>query len=128
MIGNVTRTPEIYTTQGGIKKANFTLAVQRQFANAQGVKEADFIPCVAWRQTAELVEKYVDKGKKLAVKGTLQVRKYEADGATKTIAEVVIELLEFLGARTDKVNEKPSEAEEERPTEMIPAESDDLPF
>ena len=55
LIGNLTRDPEAFTTQSGVSRSTFTVAVQRRFANAQGVREADFIPVVAWRQSADFV-------------------------------------------------------------------------
>ena len=83
LIGNLTRDPETMTTSSGITKCNFTVAVQRRFANAQGVREADFIPVVCWRQTAELCARYLSKGRKVAVEGSIQVRSYDAQDGTK---------------------------------------------
>ena len=139
-IGNVTRDPEIYTTQGGVKRANFTLAITRRFANAQGNREADFLPIVAWRQLADFVEKYVKKGKKLAVIGTVQVRSYDAqDGGKRYVTEIVADSIEFLSPREQ--GEAPAEAAPAAlPAEVVAARalaiqeqlqeeySDDLPF
>lgn len=100
--GNVTKDPEIYTTQGGVKRANFTLAINRRFANAQGNREADFLPIVAWRQLADFVEKYVTKGKKLGVTGTVQVRSYDAqDGTKRYVTEIVADNIEFVGPKEE---------------------------
>ena len=102
LIGNLTRDPETMTTSSGITKCNFTVAVQRRFANAQGVREADFIPVVCWRQTAELCSRYLSKGRKVAVEGSIQVRSYDAqDGTKRYVTEIVADNVEFLGSRDE---------------------------
>ena len=102
LIGNLTKDPETMTTSSGITKCNFTVACQRRFANAQGVREADFIPVVCWRQTAELCARYLSKGRKVAVEGTIQVRSYDAqDGTKRYVTEVVADNVEFLGSRDE---------------------------
>ena len=135
IIGNTTKDPDFVQLQNGAAKASFVLAVQRRYTNAQGVREADFIPCVAWREKAEFVHKYVTKGKKLAVTGSLQVRGYEAqDGSKRSIAEVVIDDLEFVapkgeGAGKAEVKNETAEDKAKR-GEMVEVESQDgdLPF
>ena len=129
IIGNVTKDPDFVQLQNGAAKASFVLAVQRRYTNAQGVREADFIPCVAWREKAEFVHKYVVKGKKLAITGSLQVRGYEAqDGSKRSIAEVVIDDLEFVAPKA-KVKQETAEDKAKR-GEMVEVESQDgdLPF
>ena len=102
LIGNLTRDPETMTTSSGITKCNFTVAVQRRFANAQGVREADFIPVVCWRQTAELCARYLSKGRKVAVEGSIQTRSYDAqDGTKRYVTEIVADNVEFLSSRED---------------------------
>ena len=102
LIGNLTKDPETMTTSSGITKCNFTVACQRRFANAQGVREADFIPVVCWRQTAELCSRYLSKGRKVAVEGTIQVRSYDAqDGTKRYVTEVVADNVEFLSSREE---------------------------
>ena len=78
LIGNLTRDPETRTTASGVTMCQFTIAVNRRFVNQQGVREADFIPIVTWRQTAELCSRYLSKGRKVAVEGVIQVRSYDA--------------------------------------------------
>ena len=129
IIGNVTKDPDFVQLQNGAAKASFVLAVQRRYTNAQGVREADFIPCVAWREKAEFVHKYVVKGKKLAITGSLQVRGYEAqDGSKRSIAEVVIDDLEFVAPKAE-VKQETAEDKAKR-GEMVEVESQDgdLPF
>lgn len=101
IIGNLTRDPEVRTTQSGLTVATFTLAVQRRFANAQGVREADFIPVVAWRQLGELCARYLSKGNKAAVTGSIQTRTYDAqDGTKRYITEIVADEVDFLSPST----------------------------
>lgn len=115
--GNVTKDPEMYTTQGGIKRANFTLAINRRFANAQGNREADFLPIVAWRQLADFAEKYIVKGKRVGVTGSVQVRSYDAqDGTKRYVTEIVADNIEFLTPRSEE-----TQAEETVP-QALPAE------
>lgn len=97
LIGNLANDPEACTTSSGISQCSFRLAVQRRFANASGVREADFLPVVAWRQTAELCEKYLSKGRKVAVEGSIQTRSYDAqDGTKRYVTEIIADNVEFL--------------------------------
>ncbi|MBQ8962179.1 MAG: single-stranded DNA-binding protein [Clostridia bacterium] len=97
-IGNLVKDPESGMTQSGIAYCNFTVACQRKFANAQGVREADFFNCKAWRQTAEFVSKYFCKGQKIAIEGTIQNRSYDAqDGSKRWVTEVIVDSVEFTG-------------------------------
>ena len=102
LIGNLASDPETRTTQSGIAQCSFRLAVQRRFANQQGVREADFLQIVCWRQTAELCARYLSKGRKVAVEGSIQTRSYDAqDGTKRYVTEVVADEVEFLGSRED---------------------------
>ena len=102
LIGNLANDPESRTTQSGIAQCTFRLAVQRRFANAQGVREADFIPIVCWRQTAELCSRYLSKGRKVAVEGSIQTRSYDAqDGTKRYVTEVIADNVEFLSSREE---------------------------
>ena len=98
LIGNLTRDPEYTTTASGIACCRFILAVQRRFANADGKREADFIPIIAWRQLAENCAKYLAKGRKVAIEGTIQTRSYDAqDGTKRYVTEIIADNVEFLG-------------------------------
>ena len=77
-MGRIGSDPEIRETQGGVKKCAFRLAVQRRFKDANGERQADFIQCIAWRQTAEFIHNYIHKGDMVGVKGSLQNRSYQA--------------------------------------------------
>ena len=101
-LGNLARDPEYGTTQSGIAYCRFTVACQRRFTNQQGVREADFINCVAWRQTADFVNRYFIKGSRIAGEGTIQVRSYDAqDGSKRWTTEIVVDNVEFAGAKQD---------------------------
>ncbi|MDR3086038.1 MAG: single-stranded DNA-binding protein [Christensenellaceae bacterium] len=101
LIGNLTKDPELRTTQGGVSVCTLRIAVTRRFANAQGVRESDFFDVVAWRQTADFVSRYFTKGRKIAIVGTLQNRSYEAkDGTKRTVTEVIADEAEFVDSRS----------------------------
>ena len=117
LIGNLTKDPELKEV-GQNNLANFTVAVQRKFKNADGEYETDFINCTAWRKTAEFINKYFSKGQKIAVVGSIQVRSYEAqDGSKRYATDVVVDEAEFV---EKKSNSEPKKQEID--------ETDDLPF
>ena len=90
LIGRLATDPESRTTQSGISQCQFRLAVQRRFANQQGVREADFFPIICWRQTADFCSRYLSKGRMVAVEGSIQTRSYDAqDGSKRFITEVI---------------------------------------
>ena len=100
LIGNLTRDPEMRSTQSGVSVCNFSIAVNRRFRNAQtGQQETDFLNIVAWRQLAELCGRYLTKGSKVAVTGSIQTRTYEAqDGSKRSAFDIVADEVEFLSA------------------------------
>ena len=127
LIGNLASDPETSTTQSGISKCTFRLAVQRKFANQQGVKEADFLPIVCWRQTAELCARYLSKGRKVAVEGTIQTRSYDAqDGSKRYVTEIVADNVEFLGSHAHGQNEDHAPVPDENGYTAV--SDDELPF
>jgi single-strand DNA-binding protein len=100
LIGRLTKDPELRYTPSGVAVASFTLAVDRSYKNANGEREADFIPCVVYRQLAELCANYLAKGKLAAVDGRLQIRTYDAqDGQRRWVTEVVAENVRFLSPK-----------------------------
>ena len=102
LIGNLANDPETRTTQSGIAQCTFRLAVQRRFANPQGVREADFFTIICWRQTAELCSRYLSKGRKIAVEGSIQNRSYDAqDGSKRYVTEIIADSVEFLSSRNE---------------------------
>jgi single-strand DNA-binding protein len=100
LIGRLTRDPELRYTQTGVAVASFTLAVDRNYKNAKGERETDFIPCVVYRQLAELCANYLSKGKLAAIDGRIQVRSYEGqDGQRRYVTEVIGENVRFLSPK-----------------------------
>lgn len=98
LIGNLTKDPEMRSTQSGVAVCNFSIAVNRRFRNQQtGRQETDFLNVIAWRQLAELCGKYLAKGRKVAVTGSIQTRMYEAkDGSKRSAFDIVADEVEFL--------------------------------
>ena len=108
MIGNLANDPEARTTQSGISQSTFRIAVQRRFANQQGVREADFFTVIAWRQTADFCNRYLSKGRKVAVEGSIQNRSYDAqDGSKRYVTEIIADNIEFVGSRNDNEGQQP---------------------
>ncbi len=105
LIGNLTRDPETRTTSTGINVCSFTVAVNRRRSsqqNATNQPEADFFRITAWRQLGELCQKYLAKGRKVCVTGSVSVSTYEGrDGATRASLEVTADDIEFLSSRQE---------------------------
>ncbi|MBC2721823.1 single-stranded DNA-binding protein [Desulfosporosinus sp.] len=100
LIGRLTKDPELRYTPNGVAVCNFTLAVDRNYKNAQGERETDFINCVVYRQLAELSANYLAKGKLAAVDGRIQVRSYTAqDDQKRWVTEVIAENVRFLSPK-----------------------------
>ena len=103
LTGRLTREPELRHTTSGVAVASFSLAVNRDFKNAEGEYETDFINCIAYRKLAETITKYVEKGNKLAVTGRLQTRNYDnSEGKKVYVSEVIVDGIEFLEAKKEK--------------------------
>lgn len=96
LIGNLTRDPELRTTQSGVSVCSFGLAVNRR-RKVEGQPEVDFFNITAWRQLGELCARYLSKGRKCCVAGSIQIRNYDAaDGTKRTSVDVEAEEVEFL--------------------------------
>ena len=130
VVGNLTRDPESRTTPSGINVCSFTVACNRRQANQQGMREADFFQVTAWRQLGENCAKYLAKGRKVAVTGTVQIRNYDAqDGSKRTSVDIIADEVEFLSAAGDANNAAPAQAEPTNNTSApVPCEDDELPF
>lgn len=103
IMGRLVADPELRTTQNGINVTSFAVAVQRNFAGANGEKQTDFINVVAWRNQAEFVAKYFQKGQMIAVRGSIQTRKYEdkQTGQKRTAFEIVASEVSFCGSKSE---------------------------
>lgn len=126
LVGNLTKDPELQTTTSGISVCRMTVAVQRKFTNADSEREADYINVVVWRKSAESCAKYLAKGRKCGVVGTLQTRSYDAqDGSKRYVTEVIAEEVEFLSS---KQNDGGTSAEPNETPDLQPIDDDQLPF
>jgi single-strand DNA-binding protein len=127
LIGNLTKDPELSETSSGVAFCKFSIAVNRPFANADGDRETDFFNITTWRGQAEICAKYLAKGKKVCIVGSLQNRSYEdKDGNKRTVTDIVAREIEFLSARSED-EENPGKKGEEKP-KLEPCDDDDLPF
>lgn len=110
LIGRLSNSPEIRHTANNQVVCRFTLAVTRRFKNQAGDYEADFINCVAFGKTAELIGNYVEKGQQLAVEGRIQTGSYTAqDGSKRYTFDVVVENITFINSRKSASERKESE-------------------
>lgn len=125
LIGRLANDPELKFTPSGIAVTTFTLAVNR-VPNSQGEREADFIPIVAWRQSAEFAANYLTKGRLVAVEGRLQVRSWVApDGTRRKSAEVVADNLKSLDRPKEQSDVPPvTDAPTDELSPDIPTTSD----
>ena len=98
LMGRLTKSPELKTTNSGISVTSFTVAVNRNYSKG----ETDFINCVAWRNNAEFITKYFGKGQMIAIKGSLQQRSYtDKDGNKRTAYDVVVDSANFCGSKAE---------------------------
>ena len=105
IMGRLTRDPELRRTQNGTAVAGFALAVDRDYKNADGTKETDFIEVVAWRSSAEFVSKYFTKGRMAVVSGRLQIRNWQdKEGNKRRSAEVVADNVYFGDSKRDSAD------------------------
>ena len=113
LVGRLTKDPEIKNTSSQVQFCNFTVAVDRRFKDQSGQRQADFINCVAWRQTASFISSYFHKGSKIGVVGSLQSRSFDdQNGQKRYVTEVVVDEAEFVessgGASGDSYRQEPS--------------------
>lgn len=112
--GRFARDPELRRTNGGTAVASFTLAVDDDFTNDKGERGCSFIPCVAWKQTAEFVQKYFIKGNMAIVSGRIQTRQYtDKDGNKRTATEIVADRVYFCESKKDRDEASYAAAEKE---------------
>ncbi|AUN23755.1 hypothetical protein RSJ21_00185 (plasmid) [Clostridium botulinum] len=121
-IGNLTKDIDLKFTEGGTAVANFTIAIRRNFKNNDEY-ESDFINCVAFKKTAEILGKYTHKGSKIGIAGRIQTRSYDNKEGNKVyVTEIVVDEVEFLEKREQK-------EEASIPADFEPDKDDgDIPF
>ena len=130
LIGNLTRDPELSTTSSGISVCRLSIAVSRRFANNDGARETDFFNITAWRGTAENCAKFLKKGNKIAVSGSIQTRNYEKQDGTKGFAvDIIADEVEFLSSKNDGTPEGGVTVGGSSPiADLQPISDDTLPF
>lgn len=129
MIGNLVADPETRTTQSGVTQCTLRIAVQRRFADKQtGKRESDFFNVICWRNTAEFAAKYLTKGRKIAVEGSLQTRSYDAqDGSKRYVTEIIADNVEFCDSRQEG-GQSGAQADTAQEGGFTEVEDDELPF
>lgn len=140
LVGRLTADPELRQTQSGVATCRFTVATDRKFTDKNsGEKQSDFITCVAWRQTAEFVSRYFNKGKMIALEGSLRTGKYQDknhEDVTHYTTEVYVDNVEFVGGKGDggqQTQTTPTQTAPMSATETTPAvaeetSNEDIPF
>jgi single-strand DNA-binding protein len=102
IMGRLVATPELRNTQTGVAVTSFAIAVDRSYAKAGEQRQADFIDCVAWRNTAEFITRYFQKGSMIAVTGSIQTRMYDDKSGNKRKAtEIVVDQASFCGSKAE---------------------------
>ncbi len=102
LMGRFTRDPELRSTPQGISTCSFSIAVDRNFVRQGEERKADFINCVAWRQTAEFISKYFKKGSLVALEGSIQTRSWDdQDGKKRYATDVVVNQVYFAESKRD---------------------------
>ena len=129
LTGRLTRDPELKSTSSGISVTQFTLAVNRQYTNQDGSRSADFISCVAWRKTAETINKFFKKGSLIGIDGRLQSRSYDDKNGYKVyVTEVVVDNFSFLTSKSDKQQRSQAAQDQFAGGDEVTITEDDIPF
>ena len=144
IMGRLVADPELRTTPAGHSVCSFRIACERSYVQQGQERQADFIDIVAWRQQADFVSKYFQKGSMIAVEGSLQTRQYQdKQGSKRTAVEVVANNISFAGAKRQDVQSAPSYEQQAKAAQNVPqptytqgsmddfaviSDNDDLPF
>lgn len=128
LIGNLTRDPELSETPNGVAFCRFSIAVSRDYSNSDGTRETDFFNVTVWRGRAEVCGKYLRKGNKVAVVGSLQNRSYEdKDGIKRNVTDIVASEVEFLTPKGASGDDGEMPVKRERPV-LEAIDDNQLPF
>ena len=133
LVDRLAKDVEVRKTQSNLSVVTFTVAVNRKYKNANGDYDADFINCVAWRQSADFLGQYALKGDIVAVEGSMQVRSFDSDKGKMYITEVVAESVQLITERKEKKEEKKEDivipvTREVNTDHVIDPKDLDLPF
>lgn len=111
LVGRLVREPELRTTQSGVSVCSFTVACDRRYQK-EGERQADFINCIAWRNTADFISNYFTKGTRIALDGSIQTRSWDAEDGTKRYAtEVIVDHAEFAQSKSEGNSENTTQPE-----------------
>ena len=139
LVGRLVAPPDLRKTPNNVSSLQGTLAVNRNFKNENGDREADFINFQAWRGTADIIAQYCSKGSLIGLTGRLQVRSYEKDGQRRYVTEVVAESVALLESRNKQQGQAQAQAQANnaytgnnnpfsQPADPFSISDDDLPF
>ena len=127
IIGRLTKEPELKSTPSGRNVCQFTIAVNRNYTNANGEREADFINCVAWDKQAENLVRYQHKGNQIAIEGRIQTRNYEDNSGKKVyVTEVFVSSIAFLENKNNNVANLPESPVQEEKIDPYKAFGDSI--
>lgn len=128
LIGNLTKDPELAETPNGVAVCKFSIAVPRDYSNSDGTRETDFFNITVWSGRAESCSRYLKKGSKVSVVGSLQNRSYEGqDGLKRTLTDVIANEVEFLTPKNAMGEEDATPVRRERPV-LEAIDDNQLPF
>ena len=130
LVGNLTKDPELSETPSGVAVCKFSLAVSRDHTNAEGNRDTDFFNITVWRGRAENCGKYLKKGNKVAIVGSLQTRSYEdKDGIKRNVTDIIASEVEFLTPKQQANQDEESVVSATRQRPQLEAIDDNqLPF
>lgn len=127
LLGRMCANAEIKVTPSGVKCATFSVAVERDYKSSAGTRETDFVPCIAWREKADFMEKYFSKGDMIALCGSIQSNRYTgSDGKQHTSYVVMVENISFAGSKKTETAQS-KDNNKDNNFETI-AEDEKLPF
>ena len=135
LMGRLTYEPELISTPNGVSVLRFQVACDRNYQKDNQNRQADFIDCVAWRQTAEFISRYFHKGSMIAIEGTIQTSNYtDKNGNNRKQTEVLANNVSFCGSKNESGGSMDIEPEPKYSSvdnsdfEEIVDDDDDLPF
>jgi single-strand DNA-binding protein len=130
IMGRICNDLEVKKTQSGVSVCRFAVAVDRAYAKQGEERQTDFIDILAWRSTADFIEKYFTKGQMIAVQGSIQTGSYEKDGIKRRTFEIVAENVSFCGSKSESngASETPSFSNADTDDFVSSVDDDELPF
>lgn len=129
LIGNLTNKPELTETSSGVQHCRFSIAVNRPYKDTDGNTVTDFFNIQVWRGQAETCAKWLDKGRKVAIVGTIENRSYEdKDGVKRTVTEINANEVEFLSSKNSQDGEITNETNDKKEKPTLTETDEDLPF